>query len=173
MKHRAGQCWCVEGRARIYWASQESERGRAPLGKGARSPHENAGGLRMPIGMRRRRRSTRKLRKSMGQSLTHLHIPPGDGWFHRSSRISQVRVLGEQASEKSPSYTTFCLLYSGKMRKLLSSLFQTLESKLDIIISKRPNLYKALFLTSCMLYGMPIKLHGIRTSQNSDCKSCF
>lgn len=165
MKHRAGDFWCVEERARVYWPSQESERGRAPLGKSVRSPPENvgAGGQRMPTAMRQR--STQKLKKSVSERLSHLHVSPGTGWFYRPSWRNRVRVLGEQESEKSSRCTMFCLLYSGKVRKPLSSFFQTLESKWDITISKRPNLCKTLFLISCMLYGMPISLHRIRTSQ--------
>lgn len=127
----------------------------------------------MPAAMRQRRGSPRKLRKSIGESPIYLHVSPGAGGFCRSSQTSQVRELGEQGSEKSPSCTRFCLLYSGEMRKPLSSFFQTLESKLDIIVSKRLNLHKALFLISCMHSGMPTRLHGTRTSKNNDRKSCF
>lgn len=122
-----------------------------------------AGGQRMPRAMRQR--STQKLKKSVSESLGHLHVSPGTGWFYRSSWRNRVKVLGEQEFEKYPRCTMFCLLYSGKVREPLSSFFQTLDSKLDITISKRLNLCKTPFLISCMLYGMPISLHRIRASQ--------
>lgn len=83
----------MEGRARIYWASQESERGRAPVGKSIKSPHKNSGGPKDAYSSDRKGDKNPE-NKEKHVHISHLHIAPGAGWFGRSAWTSQARGAG-------------------------------------------------------------------------------
>lgn len=95
MKHRAGDFRYMDGRARIYRGSQESERGKAPVRKSVKSPHKNSGGQRMPTAVTNKGTILWRLRKSTGQSLTRLPISPGasSAGHHGPAKLG---VHGEQ-----------------------------------------------------------------------------
>lgn len=108
--------------------------------------------------------------KGPGAEGTRGQKSPGPGHFSRSSgfcrssQTTQARSSRNSRRLRNLSCTAFCLLSSGEPPRLFS-FFQTLESKLDIMVSERPNLSNALFPISFMQHRMPMRRHRAWKSQ--------